>query len=92
VGSSPAEERELKRVCSAAGTAAGPCQLTHELVRAYRCPASSLPVALGTLLSLLFSVLLPWHKAQQQTCTLRKQRAQDQHKAFYVKDFKACSY
>lgn len=77
-----ARQREVQRVCSAAGTAAGPCQLTSDLLRAYQWPASALAVTLGTLLSLLFLVLLPWHEVQQQTYTLQKQRAQDQHKAF----------
>lgn len=31
-----ARQREVKRVCSAAGTAAGPCQLTSDLLRAYQ--------------------------------------------------------
>lgn len=92
VGGSPAEGREVKRVCSAAGTAAGPCQLVYKLLRACREPTSSLAVALGTLLSLLFLVLFPWRKAQQQTCALGKQRVQDQHKVFYAEDFKVCSY
>lgn len=39
-----------------------------------------------------FWVLLPWCKAQQQTHFLRKPGAQDQHKAFYAKDFEACSH
>lgn len=47
-----AEGQEVKRVCSAAGTAAGPCQLPYELHQDCWWPASSLAAAFGTLLRL----------------------------------------